>query len=53
MKIIQLVFLTLVLAGFASAVTPPLVPEVDPGTGGTAIALLCGGLLVFRARRKQ
>ena len=28
-------------------------PEIDPGSAGTAIALLSGALLVTRARRKK
>ena len=28
-------------------------PEVDPASGGAAIALLAGGLLILRARRKK
>ena len=28
-------------------------PEVDAGSATAAIALLCGGLLVLRARRKK
>jgi LPXTG-motif cell wall-anchored protein len=37
------------LAGGTSAVAP----EIDPTTGGAAIALLGGGLLVIRYRRKR
>lgn len=29
------------------------VPEVDPASGGAALALLAGGLLILRARRKK
>ena len=29
------------------------VPEIDPSTGGSALALLLGGLVVIRARRKK
>ena len=53
MKIIQLVFLTVALAGFAGAVSPTQVPEIDPSVGVSAIAVLAGGLLVLRTRRKQ
>ncbi len=28
-------------------------PEIDPASGGAALALLAGGLLVLRARRKK
>ena len=29
------------------------VPELDPAAGGAAIALVAGGLLVIRGRRKK
>ena len=29
------------------------VPEVDPASGGAAVALITGGLLVLRARRNH
>jgi len=29
-----------------------VVPEIDPGSGGTALALLSGALMVIRGRRK-
>ncbi len=28
-------------------------PEVDPGSAGAALALLTGGLLVLRARKRK
>jgi len=28
-------------------------PEIDPASGGAAVALIAGGLLVLRARRKS
>jgi hypothetical protein len=30
-----------------------VVPEIDPGSAGSALALLTGALLVIRGRRKQ
>jgi hypothetical protein len=39
-------------AGFALAV-PVSAPEIDGSSAATAIALLSGSLLVFRARRKR
>lgn len=46
----------LVLLGIGAAVValaaPGPAPEIDPGTGMTAISLLSGALLVFRGRRK-
>jgi hypothetical protein len=29
------------------------VPEIDPASGGSALALLAGAVLVFRARRSK
>jgi hypothetical protein len=29
------------------------VPEIDPGSGLNAVALVAGGLLVIRSRRKK
>ena len=42
----------LAVEGFAVAGLT-VVPEIDPTTGIGALALLAGGLLVLRARRKQ
>jgi hypothetical protein len=35
------------------AIAGPTVPEIDPSTGVSALALLGGALLVLRARRKK
>ena len=47
--------LALIIAGASSAllagVTP--VPEIDASTGASALAILAGGILVLRARRKK
>ena len=48
-KIIGLMSLLIGLSGLAVA---GQVPEIDPGSGGTALALLSGALLVIRGRRK-
>jgi hypothetical protein len=32
---------------------PPIVPEIDPTTGLTAVALVAGAVLVIRGRRKK
>ena len=37
----------------ASALINPGVPEIDPGMGGSAIALLSGALIMIRGRRKR
>ncbi len=51
--------LALLVAAFAGAALcmppppPPSVPEIDPGSAASALALLAGVLLVFRARRRS
>jgi hypothetical protein len=50
MKIVGMAFLLAAVSGMALA-TPP-VPEIDPGSVGSALALLTGALLVIRGRRK-
>lgn len=49
----QLVVLIVAAAGVAAAGDAPRVPEIGPGTAATALAVLAGGLLVMRARRKR
>ena len=49
MKILGMTLLLVGMASFASA-TP--VPEIDPGSAGSALALLSGALLVIKSRRK-
>jgi hypothetical protein len=50
LKTIVLVLLALGVTGSAMAI--PL-PEIDPGTGINALALLGGALLVIRGRRRR
>ncbi len=50
MKVAGMTLLLLGVAGLASATT---VPEIDPGSAGSAVALLAGALLVIRGRRKS
>jgi hypothetical protein len=47
--------LMLIFAAMAGSVlaTPVAVPEIDPGSAATAVAMLAGSLLVFRSRKKQ
>ena len=49
-KLFGMMMLVLGAAGVASA-TP--VPEIDPGSGMSALALLSGAVLLVRGRRKQ
>jgi hypothetical protein len=50
MKIAGMVLLVIGMSGLAFA--PPAVPEIDPGSGLNAVALLSGALLVIRGRRR-
>jgi hypothetical protein len=51
-KILGFVMLLLGMAGSLMA-RPGPAPEIDPGSGLAALALLSGGLLVLRAARKR
>ncbi|HLK17577.1 MAG TPA: LPXTG cell wall anchor domain-containing protein [Bryobacteraceae bacterium] len=51
-RITAFAFILIGTAGFAVA-GGPVVPEIDPAMGIGALALLSGGLLVIRARRKK
>jgi hypothetical protein len=42
-----LVFVGVSVCSFASAV-----PEIDPATGGSALALVAGAMLIIRSRKK-
>lgn len=42
----------LVAGSTGVALASPAVPEIDPATAGSAIALVSGVLLLARARRK-
>jgi hypothetical protein len=47
--------LLLVLVGASSALMAgsASVPEIDASTGASALAIVAGGMLVLRARRKK
>lgn len=49
---ISVVVTALALANFADA-CQAAAPEIDASAGVAAIALLAGGLLILRARRKK
>jgi len=51
MKIVGMMLVFAAMAMTASAV--PGVPEIDPSSGVSALALLSAGLLVIRSRRKK
>ena len=46
-KVISLILLGLVASTFVLAAS---VPEIDPGTGTSALTLLAGAILLFRNR---
>jgi hypothetical protein len=50
-KVSVLILLLTAGTAFAGAAGPT--PEIDPGAGITALALLSGGLLLLRSRRKS
>jgi len=43
----------LLLGGSAVAMAAPLAPEIDPASGANALALIAGGLMILRSRRKK
>ena len=47
--------LALIIVGASSALLAggAAVPEIDASTGASALAILAGGILVLRARRKK
>jgi hypothetical protein len=47
--------LALMMVGASSAVLAGVfvAPEIDASTGASALAILAGGILVLRARRKK
>lgn len=50
MKVLGMVLFFVGMASFLSATT---VPEIDPGSAGSAVALLSGALLIFKASRQR
>jgi len=51
MKLVGMMLLFAGIGGVLAAT--PTVPEIDPGSAGSAIALLTGTLLVLKSRRKH
>jgi hypothetical protein len=49
MKFVGMFLLVVGMSGVALA----SVPEMDPGSGASALALLSGALLVIKSRRKK
>ena len=51
MRTVGMMLLLIGASGFAMAAVT--VPEIDPGSAGSALALLSGALLVVRGRSKK
>ena len=49
-RTVGMMLLLIGASGFAMALT---VPEIDPGSAGSALALLSGALLVLRGRSRK
>ena len=50
----KLLAVALLAAGSAVvAMAGNIVPEIDPASGANALALIAGGLLILRSRRKK
>ena len=49
----KLIGMILLVIGSASVATAAKVPEIDPTSGVSALALIAGVLLIIRGRRKQ
>jgi hypothetical protein len=47
------VLLTIGTAVVGFAAGPPPAPEIDPATGGSALAVLAGALVILQGRRKR
>lgn len=43
----------LLMIGVSISASAYSVPEIDPGMGGSAVALLSGALIMIRGRRKR
>ena len=52
MKIVGFALIVAALAGTAFAGSPPA-PEIDGSTASAAIALVAGGLVVLRSRKRK
>jgi hypothetical protein len=43
----------LVIGSSAVAAALPSAPEIDPASGANALALIAGGLVILRSRRRK
>jgi hypothetical protein len=51
-KVFGMFLLMVGVSGLGLAISNP-VPEIDPGSAGSALALLSGAVLIFRSHRKK
>jgi hypothetical protein len=49
----RLIAVSLLVAGVAVLASAAVTPEIDPGSGANALALIAGVLVVMRGRRKK
>ncbi len=52
-KVFGFILVLSAMAGMARAFDPLAVPEIDPGTAGSALTLLTGGLLILKDRMRR
>jgi hypothetical protein len=53
MEMTKFAAFALLLIGTAGIAGATVAPEIDPASGGSALALLTGALLVIRSRRNK
>jgi hypothetical protein len=51
-KLAGMILVGLGVAGVLCGQAPPA-PEIDPATGGNALALVAGAMLIIRSRRRK
>ena len=44
--------MTVLLVGIGGLLQAAVAPEIDPGSAGTALALITGALLVYKGRKR-
>jgi hypothetical protein len=52
--VLKLMAVALLVVGCSAvAMAGPNAPEIDPASGANALALIAGGLVILRSRRKK
>ena len=49
----KLIAVVLFIAGSSAVAMAAPIPEIDPASGASALALIAGGLLILRSSRKK